>query len=354
MREFLACGATLGVIAGLFLTAPANADVLDIQNAGGVRIDGSSGASFFGTWVDSAGDFDGDGYDDVILGIPNVPSSGVAHIVFGGPDMQSGVVGSGRTIHITGAGGQFGVSVAGVGDVNSDGLDDVLIGANAESTNGPMSGSAYLVLGDRTPADIDVAQPPAGWFKFIGVGGDGVGQAVDGVGDVNQDGYPDMIIGASGASGTRGVAYVVFGGPTPTNLNLSSMTSEQGASLVGEDSMDFAGSAVAGLGDVNSDGVPDLGVGAPNAEPNGVQSGSAYAVYGKSGFTSLNLSALSDAQGFRMDGPDRSFTGMALAGLGDVNADGIGDFAVGSPGYGASGDFATITLRPQDVRQASI
>ena len=157
-----------------------------------------------------------------------MPAAGVAHIVFGGPNLQSGTLGSGRTIHITGEGGQFGIAVAGVGDVNKDGLDDVLIGANNDSSGGPISGSAYLVLGDRTPADIDLAQPPAGWVKFTGAGGDSAGDPVDRVGDVNQDGYPDMVIGAAGGAGTRGVAYVVFGGKTPTDLSLSTMTAGRG------------------------------------------------------------------------------------------------------------------------------
>jgi len=131
------------------------------------------------------------------------------------------------------------------------------------------------VLGDGTPSDIDVAQPPAGWFKFTGVGGDSAGDAVDGVGDVNQDGYPDMVIGAAGGSGLRGVTYVVFGGNALSDLSLSAMTAERGATLTGEDAMDFASKCV-GIGDVNGDGVPDIGVGASNAQRNGVPSGSAY------------------------------------------------------------------------------
>jgi glycosylphosphatidylinositol phospholipase D len=323
------------------LTAPANADVVDITKVGAVRIDGVSAPSYLGSAVDSAGDFDGDGYDDLILGTHSASPSGSAHIVFGGPNLQSGTLGSGRTIHILGAGGQFGVDVAGVGDVNKDGLDDVLIGANSDSSNGPFSGSVYLVLGDRTPSDIDVTQPPAGWVKFTGVGGDSVGDPIDGVGDVNQDGYPDMVIGAGAGAGTLGVTYVVFGAESLTDLSLGALTAQQGATLTGEDAMDFAGSC-AGIGDVNRDGIGDIGVGATNAEPNGTQSGSAYVVYGKPGFGSLSLGSLSAAQGFRIDGPNRSFTGTSMAGLGDVNGDGIGDFAVGSPGYGASGDFATI------------
>ena len=340
MREFVASGAALGVIAGLFLTAPANADVVDIGNAASVRIDGAAANSNLGGVMDSAGDFDGDGFDDLILGTPNVPAGGAAHIVFGGPNLASGALGSGRTIRITG-GGQFGVSVTAVGDVNKDGLDDVLIGDNMDSSNGPWAGAAILVFGDSTPADIDLSQPPAGWVKFVGAGGDGAGHPVDGVGDVNQDGYPDMIVGAGGAAGTRGVAYVVFGAKTPTDLNLATMSPEQGAALTGEDPMDWAGFDAAGIGDVNDDGIPDIGVGATNAEPNGTQSGSAYVVYGKPGFASLSLGALS-GQGFRIDGTDRSFTGTDLAGLGDMNGDGIDDFAVGSPGYNTEGDYATI------------
>src|SRR5690606_34304597 len=105
MREFIASGATIGVIAGLLLTSPANADVVDIEAAAAVRIDGASASSFLGSAMDSAGDFDGDGYDDVILGTHNVPAGiGAAHIVFGGPGLHSGVLGSGRTIHIAGNG----------------------------------------------------------------------------------------------------------------------------------------------------------------------------------------------------------------------------------------------------------
>ncbi len=338
VREFLASGAALSLAAGLFLTGPAHADVVQVGNAAGVRFDGPSTGAQLGLAVDSAGDFDGDGYDDMVVGTITVPNPGAATIVFGGPALTSGTLGSTRTIQITGAvpNGQFGVGVAGVGDVNKDGLDDVLIGAN-------MTGSAYLVLGDATPADIDLAKPAAGWVRFSGTVGDDTGYAVAGVGDVNQDGYPDMMVGAAGAAGQRGAAYLVFGRAAPTDVDLTAMTASQGVALEGENPQDFAGGVVAGLGDVNGDGIPDIGVGAANA-PSGAQKGRAYVVYGKAGFTGLSLSALSATQGFRIDGTSSSNTGSSLAGVGDLNKDGFDDFAVGSPGYGSLGDTATILL----------
>lgn len=200
-----------------------------------------------------------------------------------------------------------GFSVSSAGDVNGDKIGDVLVGARLADSNGQVnSGAAYLLYGgpNFSTADLAVLTPERG-FRITGAQtGDLAGVSGAGAGDVNADGYADLIVGASMADNNvrpgSGSAYVIFGGPNHANVDLANLAG--GFRIDGANTGDQLGYAVSSAGDVNNDGRADLLVGAPQADPQGrSEAGSSYVIYGKAGSTTVDVNALG-AQGLRFDG----------------------------------------------------
>ncbi|HJZ34030.1 MAG TPA: hypothetical protein VKF35_23130 [Hyphomicrobiaceae bacterium] len=242
-----------------------------------------------------------------------------------------------------------GYSVSAAGDVNGDGRTDLLIGAI--NTNGFYSGSAYVIYGTDFGADIDLAHlTPSQGVRFDGGIETQTGFSVSAAGDVNGDGLGDIIIGApsplSFAGQEGGSAFVVFGKAGGlSNTDLANLAPGDGFRIDGAAVGDQAGYSVASAGDFNGDGFGDLIIGAPGADPDGnTDAGSAYVIFGKaSGFDDIDLSNLSPADGFRIDGPSGvqgnlgfelpAELGTSVAGAGDINGDGYSDIVVGAPGF---------------------
>jgi hypothetical protein len=354
-------GESYVVFGGPGVGAGGSLDLASLNGANGFVLNGINGGDFSGGSVSSAGDVNGDGVGDVIIGAgsadPNgQPQAGESYVVFGGPGVGAG--GSLDLSSLNGAngfvlnginGGDFsGGSVSSAGDVNGDGVDDVIIGAGSADPNGqPQAGESYVVFGGPgvgAGGSLDLASlNGANGFVLNGIDAyDGSGVSVSSAGDVNGDGVDDVIIGAFNADPNgqpqAGESYVVFGGPgvgAGGSLDLSSLNGANGFVLNGIDGGDNSGVSVASAGDVNGDGVDDVIIGANGADPNGQpQAGESYVVFGGPGVGaggSLDLSLLNGANGFVLNGIDAlDVSGRSVSSAGDVNGDGVGDVIIGA------------------------
>ena len=223
-----------------------------------------------------------------------------------------------------------GTSVSTAGDINADGFDDFLVGARSNDAGGSASGAAYLFYGGT---DLDNLNLDEADVKFVGeVAGDVAGFSVAAAGDVDNDGVPDILIGAigedTGGNPGAGAVYLIYGisiSTSPFDL------SNAGAKFIGESAGDSAGQSVAGVGDVNGDGVDDILIGAYSANSNGGDSGAAYLIYGAAGVGAPSGTIdLSTADAILTGSGASAFAGFSVDGAGDVNGDTFSDLLIGS------------------------
>jgi hypothetical protein len=325
---------------------------LDLLDGADVVIDGLPAGSETGYAVGAAGDVNGDGRPDMLIGArrasaPGRERSGAVYVVFGRTDKApidlANLGSGGYRIDGAAAGDEAGSSVASAGDVNGDNLADLIVGApNADrGADAADAGAAYVVFGKTTPDAIDLAALGSAGYRITGAAArDAAGFAVSSVADLNGDSVRELLVGAPhadvGGRTDAGTAYVVFGSKAPADVDLAALGSG-GYRLEGAQNGN-AGWSVAGSPDMNGDGRDEVLLGAPYTSPNESGfAGSAYAVWGKASNTTIDLANLGD-QGFELHGgetggpgdqPSTEAAGGAVAPVGDTNADGIPDFAVG-------------------------
>jgi hypothetical protein len=220
------------------------------------------------------------------------------------------------------ASGEAGLGLDFAGDVDSDGIVDVLVGASGDTRGGRGAGAAYLVLGDITD---DVSLADADLIVTGESGADAAGAEVDGVGDIDDDGIPDFVVGATGndAGATEAGAVYILSGAERGVLSLASV----GVKLTGEARGDEAGAETLGLGDGDGDGRADVAFGVGDADAGGVDAGVVYLFNG--GFSVSASLGTADGELIGEDRGDEAGTLLALAG--DLDGDGISDLLVGSP-----------------------
>ena len=270
---------------------------------------GPHNGAHFGNSMASAGDANGDGHEDVIVGAYLTSAGGSAFLYLGSATgLETVAAWTGESDQ---AAAEYGVSVAGVGDVDGDGLDDVVVGARDHDTTGRV----FLYKGSATGLEVTEA------WSVVGPTGVGeFGAAVAGVGDVNGDGNPDLLVGDQmydGGESDEGAAFIFLGdGATFPSTPSWQVESNQ-------DGWKF-GLSVASAGDVNGDGLQDIVVGAPFASSS---DGRAWLYLG--GLTVPSTTAAWIGQGEQAD----AFFGIQANGVGDVNGDGYDDVAIGASGW---------------------
>lgn len=325
---------------------PVSIDISQLNGFNGFTFEGINAFDYAGLAVGGAGDVNNDGIDDLFVTAPgplsNPPSS--SYIIYGEDTGFPATVNASQLngfngFIITDLQGQAGSTVNNAGDVNNDGIPDLIIGADANFTD------SYVIYGGYPyPGFVELSSTINGTNGFVLTGIDvqnSDGTTVQGVGDVNNDGIDDIMVAVSGTTIVDNLpitkGYVVFGNPSlPYRFDLSTLNGSNGFVINDFNIDDIVGFSIGKVGDFNLDGVDDIVIGTSQADTNNTNAGKGYVVFGKSDGVfpaNINLSTLGSQNGLVFNGAEiDDLTGTSIDGAGDVNNDGVKDLIIGAPG----------------------
>ena len=333
---------------------PQTFELSDLTSDSGFIVNGGvQGYDLLGTSVSGIGDVNGDGLNDVIISAYNsTVNSGGTFIIFGNNggfplNFDLATIDGNNGFFITSSipSNEFGTAVSGAGDINGDGIDDIIVGDFfANVNNETNNGQAYVIFGRTTAFD-----PPAlnvsdldgsNGFTITGQQFSRLGRSVSNAGDVNGDGIDDIIIGAPSDASLNGQAFVVFGKPSneafDANIDASTLDGTNGFAIDGVSAISQSAFSVGGGGDINGDGIDDVIIGAPEASPNRRLGGQVFVVFGKpsnetfDATVELNNLAVEDGFSITNDVQNVASTGYSVSNAGDINGDGVDDIIVGA------------------------
>ena len=335
------------VVFGPMDTELASFPLGSLNGTNGFVIEGVDSGDWLGYSASGVGDVNGDGIEDIVVAAPRADGlAGEAFVVFGRDTGFSATLdlatldGTDGFVFRTNEPGAFvGGAVSG-SDFNGDGFDDVLVTAIKADGGGSVdSGETYVIYGTDQGFPALMTRNDLNDVKgVILIGADNfqrTGNQVCGAGDINGDGYEDIVIGSDNANLAPGRAYVALGSASPASRLLSQLGGAHGFEINGTDPEGYLGWDVSGGVDVNGDGLDDLVLGEPGASPSESGAGRAYVIFGSDdGFAAtLDASTLDGTNGFVIDGSAAGMaTGSAVEGIGDANGDGLGDVLIGSIG----------------------